>query len=79
MSVAMLFPSDCLPGSWGPDCTEACKEGCSSRCDVADGSCDYGCDLWWAGDNCDLHIGRRKMIWVPGDVYNSSLFLQKLN
>jgi len=45
---------DCQPGTWGPDCLNACGK-CDDNgvCNNVTGVCPAGCMKGYEGDNCD--------------------------
>ncbi|XP_052071242.1 multiple epidermal growth factor-like domains protein 10 isoform X3 [Mytilus californianus] len=43
----------CPPSRYGPVCNKLCPGNCNGPCDLATGSCTFGCLNGWTGDKCE--------------------------
>ncbi|VDI18885.1 Hypothetical predicted protein [Mytilus galloprovincialis] len=43
----------CPPSRYGPVCNKLCPGNCNGPCDLATGSCAFGCLNRWTGDKCE--------------------------
>lgn len=56
----------CPYGFFGPDCADRCYESCDG-CNRLNGSCDYGCNPGWQGNNCQY--GNEKYVHTLLNVF----------
>lgn len=52
-NVSNFCYAECLPGTFGTNCSANCKGYCRDPCNHISGMCDSGCQDGWLGPHCD--------------------------
>jgi len=58
----VIYILECEVNFYGINCQHRCgncKNG--TICDINNGQCTDGCQIWWTGTKCNVYIGNYKL------------------